>query len=138
MTSAGFEPAPIKTTALTWLLRPLGQDVFKHKQWCSWKSWSLQYMIAANYFICSLSATFNFRFSLFTYARPCPARLGHLGRHPLWARLVGHTVLPSRSLRWASHSSAILAHDHGGPKATATTALTLPVRHDSPQSSSHY
>ena len=27
MTSAGFEPAPIKTTALTWLLRPLGQDV---------------------------------------------------------------------------------------------------------------
>ena len=42
--------------------------------------------------------------------------------------------LPSRSLRWASHSSAILAHDHGGPKATATTALTLPVRHDSPQS----
>ena len=30
MTSAGFEPAPIKTTALTWLLRPLGQDVLKH------------------------------------------------------------------------------------------------------------
>ena len=74
MTSAGFEPAPIKTTALTWLLRPLGQDVFKHKQWCSSAKRSLQYIIAAYNFTCSLSATFNFRFSLFTY-RPCAPAL---------------------------------------------------------------